>query len=411
MAITTRAQPTYPIFNQLEAAANNPNVRVVAVWDRLGTNDSAYYKVWYDTDLNRLAPYTANVNYWPRGELNMGDPETLVDFVSWARTNYPARHYALILSNHGNGLGGGMLDDTSNGDHLTVSEMGAALASATLSGTNKIDVLYLDACLMGMIEDAYQVRGYVDYYVASENIQWAYSTPYFRYVSDVTLRRTPAQLAASFTRIYADVGNSESDPYTVSAANISRLSNLVTATNSLAQLLNSQMTTAAITLTTILSTVQRFEMNGDGVINPSDDYIDLYDFARLVKLNFPDSGIQVAAQGVMDAVNDYVLIEHHRSGTAGGHTWNLDNSHGVSVFFPSTASSFYNANNYDFATGAMWHGTTGLAFSINQAAVEWGPMLVSYFQITQPDGPDNPVPPQPLPRRQELRVYLPIIIR
>lgn len=406
---------TLPVFNQLEAAANNPNVQIVALLDRRGSSNSAYYRVQYDTDLTKLATYTSTVNYWPQSEVNMGVTETLVSFVNWARVNYPAQHYALILSDHGNGLGGAMWDDTSSGDYLTVKEIGTALASVTLTGTSKIDVLYMDACLMGMIEDAYQMKDYVDYYVASENIKFGKDTPHFQPVTAITATTTPDQLAALFTTTYGDACDAALSPCTMSTADISKLGNLVMATNSLAQLLNSQMATSAITLTTIQSTVQRFEMNGDDVINASDDYVDLYDFARLVKLNLFDSNIQVATQGVMDAVNDYVIIERHRTGQVGWwlwqKTWNLDNSHGVSVFFPTTASSFYNASNYDFAVGATWPLVANFSLKDAQAVVDWGPMLVNYFQTTQPSGPDNPNPPLPLPQRLEHRVYLPVVVR
>jgi hypothetical protein len=130
-----------------------------------------------------------------------------------------------------------------------------------------------------------------------------------------------------------------------------------------------------------------------------------------VKENFSDSNIQANAQTVMNTVSAYTIAEHHRSGATGGQTWNLDNSHGVAVFFPSTASSFYRASNYDFATGAAWPGSSYLSVNGSQATIEWGPMLVNYFQTTQPGGPDNPNPPLPLPQRQEYRVYLPVVIK
>jgi len=37
------------------------------------------------------------------GELDMGDPATLRDFVGWARSAYPAKKYMLIIWNHGQG--------------------------------------------------------------------------------------------------------------------------------------------------------------------------------------------------------------------------------------------------------------------------------------------------------------------
>ena len=244
-----------------------------------------------------------------------------------------------------------------------------------------------------------------------ENIKFGFDAPHFQAISSISATTTPAQLAVLFTITYGDACNAASYPCTMSTADILKLSSVVTATNSLAQLLNSQMATSAITLTTIRSTVQRFEMNGDDVINSSDDYIDLYDFARLVKANYSDSSLQAAAQAVMDAITVYITTEYHGSGTTGGHVWNLNNSHGVAVFFPSTASSFYSISNYDFATGATWPGASLLSLHANQATVEWGPMLVSYFKTTQPGGPDDPTPPELMPLRLEFRVYLPLVLR
>ncbi len=402
---------TYPpIFNRLEAAANNPNVQVVAVWDRSGTNNSAYYEVQYDTDLTRLATYTADVNYWPKGELNMGDAATVVDFVNWARTNYPAQHYALILSDHGGGLGGAMWDDTDSGAHLTVSEIGTALASVTLTGTNKIDVLYMDACLMAMIEDAYQVRDYVDYYVASENLQWSYTTAYSRYISETTGTTTPAQLATLFSTGYHDEKKSGSRDYTISATDISRLDDVVAAVNSLAALLNSQMETHSGTLTTIGRDVQRFDSNGDLEIDLNDEYVDLRHFAELVRANISDSSIQSAAQAVIDTIDAYVIDEHHqtRTGTA------VPNSHGVSIFFPREGfrRSFYTGLNLDFAAGTAWGSQQSGSVMAPQENVAWGPMLVEYVEQTNPGAPDDPNPPPLVPRQQEFQsIYLPLVLR
>jgi hypothetical protein len=37
------------------------------------------------------------------GETNTGDPKVLADFIRWGAKNYPARHYLLVLWNHGSG--------------------------------------------------------------------------------------------------------------------------------------------------------------------------------------------------------------------------------------------------------------------------------------------------------------------
>ncbi len=400
----------WPIFNQLEAGAANPNVRVVAVWDPPGNSGSAYFEVQPDSDLAHLAAYIPGADAWPKPELDMGASSTVVDFVDWARQRYPAQHYALVLSDHGSGLGGALWDETS-GHHVTVAQLGEALTAATGGGERKIDVLYMDACLMGMIEDAYQVRGYVDYYVASENIQWSYAAPYRGYVAGVRPDTTPAALAALFTASYAAEGARARRPYTMSSVAMGGIGEVVSATNAFALALNAQMATVAVTLTeSVLPVVQRFEMDGDGRIDADDSYVDLYDLARLVRQACGEGELAVTAQGVMDALVGYVAAEAHGSGPVGEECWNLDQAHGVSVFFPPTASSFYHAGNYDFAAGAAWPGASAPARASADAPA-WGAMLVSYFQAAQPGGADDPTPPELLPRRKFQALFLPSVAR
>lgn len=406
---------TYPpILNRLEAAADNPNVNVVVLWDGPGNGDSAYYHVQYDTDLNNLAQYTENLNYWPQGEVDMGSSDTLISFANWARDTFPSQHDALILDDHGSGLGGAMTDDTNNGSWMNVQEIGLALDQIALNG--KIDVLYMAACLMGMIEDAYQVRHSVDYYVANENLQWAFVEPYSSYVSTITAESTPVEVANQFALAYANVASAQGAPYTISSADIAHLSGVVTATNHLAELLNTQMTTISNTLVTVASQVQRYDVNGNWELDPEDTYADLYDFAYRVGLALPNHpDIVATTQEVINAVDTYVLYESHRNAEPGRpyqhFQYNVTNSHGVSIFFPETASSFYKASNYDFAVGANWPGNPEPP-NLAQAAVAWGPMLVHYFQVTQPGGPDNPIPPLPIPKlRPLIELFLPMMRR
>ncbi len=400
-----------PIVNQLEEAASNFNANTVAVWDRFGTNNSAYYLIQPNSDLSNLANYQDGVNQWSKGELNMGAEQTLIDFVNWAKENYPAEHYALILSDHGSGLGGGMWDETDNDNHLTVKQMGEALNTITSNGENKIDVLYLDACLMGMLEDAYQFRDSAIYYVASENLQWSFSEPYSSYISNITETTSPSDMASIFTNSYANVAQIEYDAYTMSAGDLSLLGAVISTTNTLARIINSNMASYAPTLTHVAEIVQRYEMNGDDEINENDDYVDLYDFALMLKGLSGDSQIDQACDAVMAAVDDYIVL--NRNSDINYPKWDLHGSHGVSIFFPSTASSFYNSENYDFAVGATWPGNSGaLTFSSEDETVEWGPMLVNYFQMTQPGGSDNPNPPEPIARLIPLSyVYIPIMVR
>lgn len=400
---------TYPpIFNQLEKGAGNRYVNVVAVYDAPGGNNTSYYQVLPDQDEGHFASYEEGVNTWKVGELNMGDGGTLRSFIEWAQERYPARHFALILDDHGSGLGGGMLDDNSAGDHIEIPEMSSAIQAAVQKG-QKIDILVMNACLMGMLEDAYQFRSSIDYYVASEDIQWAYSTGYYEVLRSTTRTTTPSALANQFVMAYANEMDGRQS-YTMASGDISKLEGLVTATNHLAEVLNTNLSANASTISRALFGVQRFDKNGDSKINHEDPYIDLYDFAQRVQNEAEDTAIDSAAQEVMAAVLAYIppSNERHAQGMA------VNGSHGVSVFFPDHNSSFYNPSRYDFAVGATW-GTgsqvNGFSPLLAASSNTWGGLISNYVFETNPTSPDDSTPPDPIEKAIFYSVFLPVLTR
>ena len=397
--------PSYnAVFQHLETMANLPGVRILVLWDTLGPNGSWYYEVQYDADLSKFATYTEGINLWAQDELNMGAPFTLSDFISWGIERVPSEHYALILDDHGSGLGGLAWDATDNHDYITLSELKLALGTAQDESGRRIDVLYMAMCLMGMIEDAYQVRGLADYYVASEDLQTTYSS----YLTGFDPLMSPAQFATALAAAYAQDMIARNKAYTISAADLSQLDPLVIAANGLGQALAARMGVISGTLNTVANLVQRFDNEAPRTITTADTYVDLYDFADLVERNLGGEATIVAqASEVKQAVTDYILYEAHASTPAK----KLDNSHGVSIFFPATASSFYNAENYAFAVGADWGAVPAGAAALPLVADTWGSFLVNYFQTTQPGGPDDPTPPALLPKMQEpFPVYLPLVV-
>ncbi|TET29389.1 MAG: hypothetical protein E3J70_07005 [Candidatus Heimdallarchaeota archaeon] len=135
------------------------------------------------------------------GATNMGDPQTLSDFIDLCKTNFPADNYALTLSDHGRGYAGFCYDyhaphpymPYALGDCLTVPELESAL-----SGGNEVDVLMLDTCLGGSFEVAWQLEGEVSYIVAGESTQSGSALHHPREIAynlsrDTTM--TPAELA------------------------------------------------------------------------------------------------------------------------------------------------------------------------------------------------------------------------
>ena len=158
------------LFRSLEMAniGSDDYINIVVQFDRR-SGYSTKYGDWTSTKrfyvTRSMAPTPENA-VEDLGELNHGDPNTLIDFVNWAKGNYPANNYALILWNHGGGwrepqskkerlstrLQGKedlifkdvCWDDTDGGDCLYMDEVQSALNSC--GGANLIG---FDACLMG----------------------------------------------------------------------------------------------------------------------------------------------------------------------------------------------------------------------------------------------------------------------
>lgn len=107
-------------------------------------------------------------------ETNMGDGAVLTDFIVEAAAYAPADRYMLVLWDHGGGWRGVCWDNSTpleepEGwfDRLTVHEFAEAISAAEVQADIKLDIIGFDACLMSMIEVAYEIRGLADYMLAS----------------------------------------------------------------------------------------------------------------------------------------------------------------------------------------------------------------------------------------------------
>lgn len=137
------------------------------------------------------------------------------DSMSWAVNNYPAEKYALIFWNHGLGVldprwdmiqppymkqptwrtplleptratrnkiasERGILFDEERQTYMTNAELRKTLKriSDDLLNGKKIEVVGMDACLMGMFEVVYQIKEYTHHFVASQEFEFAQGWSY-----------------------------------------------------------------------------------------------------------------------------------------------------------------------------------------------------------------------------------------
>lgn len=364
---------------RLNRMPSNPAIRLVVLHDGPSFADTHIY-LHERGGLVDITEQAATSPLWIAGfggtpgnrELDTGSVATLPAFINWARASFPATPYSMLsIVDHGGGwapdldlpgqprggsrvqAGGwrGMaLDLHSNGSSLSTKGTGQALG-----GADPFDVIFYDACLMGMIETAYEVRDSADYLVAGQNLLYA-ELPYTNYLAprNLTYGTTPKQLAEELVDSY-NVGLAyRYNPFTIAALDLRRLrddvpDNLAVRVRTLAETILAGLPDPAPADNALVRALiaaygqsQKFDYDNSLTIDPRDGYVDLVDFAR--KLDGSASpavtaNIRAAARAVVQAAvagNLPVVIKNRvHSGTLGArYGWDLTSANGLSIFLP-----------------------------------------------------------------------------
>lgn len=135
---------------------------------------------------------------------NMGNEQTLTDFLTFCRTEYPADHQMLLFWNHGSGSFGFCNDEIYAGDCITLAEMQSTLSSVYGSDPAEppFELVGYDACLMASAEVAEALHGYAKYLVASEETEMGDGWVYDAWVG--ALAAHPEMNGAQLGKVIAD---------------------------------------------------------------------------------------------------------------------------------------------------------------------------------------------------------------
>jgi len=108
-------------------------------------------------------------------EVNSSSPETLASFVDYALTepSLASENFMLMVQDHGNGYLGlcsdeGLPDSDLPKVWMSIDDLGVGIRSALDSTGKDIDIISLDACTLGTVEIAYELRGTASFMVASQ---------------------------------------------------------------------------------------------------------------------------------------------------------------------------------------------------------------------------------------------------
>ncbi len=96
---------------------------------------------------------------------NMGDANTLSEFLKYTYENYPADSYDMIFYGHGSGIIGSTLDEFTQ-DDLSLEDISIGFSNSPFKN-KKLNVVIFRSCLNSTLEFATLFKNYAKYMVAS----------------------------------------------------------------------------------------------------------------------------------------------------------------------------------------------------------------------------------------------------
>ncbi len=253
---------------------------------------------------------------------DMGDWNHLVEYVQWAKANYPAKKYMLVVWNHGDGwktkslgrtpsIAKGISYDDETGNGITTVQLGQALAK--IGG---VDVYASDACLMQMAEVVYELKDHAPVIVGSEETEPGDGWDYTAFLSRMmTSNLAPEAVATAAVEGYSASYSAKGKAVTMSAVRSSEAEPL--------RLLTDQWVTLAMTqdkakLREALNETTKFE----GV-----DARDLLHFLNLAGSKLP--ALQAKGTEISALVSGRMIIRNVPTGDS------YKNAGGLAIYLPS----------------------------------------------------------------------------
>lgn len=324
--------------NEMEKIGSTNEVAIVVMMDRSPSYDhtngdwteTRRFLVYKDNDTARMTSAEPGPGVEQLGEVDMGDPAVMKDFLTWAIEHYPAEHYLVDFWDHGSGwrkrdlspTRGVSFDDTQHTNFDTVE------LPSILPVEPKMDIVAFDSSLMQMMEVAYEIRHRTDLIIGSEESPPGEGYPYDAWIGPLVANPTltPRELAAKIV----DTTIETLGPrwaVTQSALEASQLGDLATALDRLAQALISKHSTYREALRRARNNAQHY---GSGSSSFA-DYKDVFDYVELVAQETGDSLLQSRAKEVQQALQTALIAEGHAGSS-------VADSHGLSIYVPTPSN-------------------------------------------------------------------------
>jgi len=334
-------------MDEMVGGLKSPDINVIVLFDGTKQGDSAIYKI---TNKGKETVKDNGAVIPASKEIDSGDPKVLTKFTQFAIKNFPAEHYMLDIWDHGAGIFKQNLkrnvtrsfgyDD--NGTNMETKDLGPILSAAAQTAGKKIDILGFDACLMGHLEIAYQVKDYCDFLVASEELEPGDGWDYKGWLAKAgNSGLTAPDVASALVDSYGKYYNNGNDA-TLSAVDINAtVGVLVPAVNILGDALQKGLGSYKTGITTARDNTQSFY---------NSNCADLGDFLKNMKKQKVSAEIGSAVDNALGAYQKVIVRETHTTSQPG--------STGMVVYFPGGYdgynSTYDNVKEILFAQQPAW---------------------------------------------------------
>jgi hypothetical protein len=425
------------LFYRMQQGADNPDV-VALVWlDGPGQDDSYLYRVKpiaqpdCPSFEDPTCGYREGVDVWKMPE-QVANPYSIASFLEGVILAYPnAKHIMPVFVGHGSGISAGglagqpsrkkrqtdpvagiLLDEYPAGTSLSTRSLGQSLrwsleeAQAAGSTRERFDGVFLDACLMGMVEVAYELRDTTDYLLSSQSVKWT-TFPYDEHLGSISDEQTAREIMEMWlTTEQSELAGDEAHPYTYALVDSAQLATLRERIDALADELIRLLPEQRDQITGAFAEVDCFDSDGDGSISGSNDtYCDLSSLSQALERTFStDADLITATQQVQNVLSTTVILEDWQSGHPWLYpefAWNWNRLGGLSIYAPLAHDEWkrglYTAEHFHIAQDGQWDA-----------------FLEQYWNTSPPEPPVCPPDcgaPQKILQQQPDKIFLPIILR
>ncbi|EHL32363.1 clostripain-related cysteine peptidase [Legionella drancourtii] len=268
------------------------------------------------------------------GNVPMGAPNTIQDFLEWGIAKYPADRYITVFWDHGGGPNGGYGGDENNSPSvIAINDLASVINNVTTNTRTLFEIIGFDACLMGNAETVASLASNIHYFIGSEDLEpgqgWQYNT-FLAY-----LNAYPNANGNDIGRVIIDgyTQQNEGNATTLSLVDASQISNLIAAMTNFASILDTYLTNNTNWKLIAKSRFKSADYYTSVWDSKSTDVVDLVEFVQRISNQFTsDANLGAASQAVISAVNNAVVYYKN--------SFDRADSYGLTVYYPSILTQY-----------------------------------------------------------------------